>query len=413
VHDQGGARQSLVDAALGLLVVLVGAAAFVVRFEQPERRASGDTYYYVSQAEEFAGVPTSTATDAAKRLMCRDYRNLLNITGGSDPSCSEYPVITTPRYTAIFASRPLWPLLLSAPVSLLGVVRGVIVVSLLGAMLAALAVYLVLRALGSSPEASGAAGVVFTLLPTGYWSDKLLPEGAVLATLVVAVYAGARLVQGRGHLVPLVACLVALYAFKPANGMALAVALLAAAAVLLALRRGRRQALALGAVGIAGIAGWLAVSKLLGLPSFEETLQDLATVHFSRPDTPRPYGVLWDLNRSLWLRHIPGFLGVPWPYPIVLPCAAVVLYALRRAGLVVAAVALAGTLIVLAHPLLTQYDRLVSSVWLVVVATVAVVLDGLPGLLASVFAPLTDSGAAQGRVRRWSGRSPFGRRAKW
>ena len=403
MQDRPVARRRWVDVALGLLVLLVAAAGFVVRFEQPDRRADGDTDFYVTQAQEFAGVPASVASSTARRLMCRDYRNLLGITGGPNPSCSEYPVIATRRYTAIFTSRPLWPLLLSAPVSLLGVVRGVILVSLLGAMLAALAVYVVLRVLGGSPVASSAAAVVFTVLPTGYWSDKLLPEGAVLATLVVAVYAGTRLVQGRGHLVGLVACLVAcvvaLYAFKPANGMALAVALLAAACVLLTLRRGGRQALALGAVGIAGIAGWLAVSRLLGLPSFDETLQDLATVHFSRPDTPRPYHVLWDYNRDLWLHQVPSFLGVPWPYPVVLACAAAVLYGLRRAGLVLTAVALAGTLIVLAHPMVTQYDRLVSSVWLVVVATVAVVLDRIPGLITSVGAPPPRPGAIQGHGR--------------
>ncbi len=394
MRDQHSDRRRLVDVTVGLLVLLVAAAAFVVRFEQPARRASGDTYFYVTQAQEFAGVPAAAADMASKQLMCQDGRNRLPLLGGTDSSCTRYGVITRPRYTAIFASRPLWPLLLAGPVSLLGVARGVIVVSLLGAMLAALAVFLVLRALGSSAVASGAAAVAFSLLPTGFWSDKLLPEGAVLATLVVAVYLGARLVQGRGRPVPLVACLVAitvaLYALKPANGMALAVALMAAAVVLLALRRGprgRRQALVLGAVGVAGIAGWLVVSRLLGLPSFEETAQDLATVHFSRPDTPRPYAFLLHRNRSLWLHQLPGFLGVPWPYPIVLPCAAVVVYALRRSGVVVAAVALAGTVIVLAHPMLSQYDRLVCSVWLVVVAALAVAVDRLPGVVARVRAP--------------------------
>jgi hypothetical protein len=270
----------------------------------------------------------------------------------------------------------LWPLLVAPAVGLLGLGLGVIVVSLLGAMLAALAVYVALRLLGCSPIGACASGLAFSLLPTGFWSDKLLPEGAVFGTLVVATHAAARVAQGRPrHLPLLVVCLGALYAFKPANGAALAVGLVLVGALLLPISKGRRGALLLTAVGVVGIVGWLALSRILNLPSFEETLQDLATGHFSKPDSMRPYGVLWDRDLGLWTRDIDRWLGFPWPYALVLPAAAVVVYVLRRAGLVWAVVSMTGTLIVVAHPMITQYDRLVSSVWLAVTAAIAVLVD--------------------------------------
>jgi hypothetical protein len=354
---------------------------FVVRFDRPERQTTGDTYFYSLQALRFAGVPDVAAQRQAKQLICSDVHHGVHLDGTLAPSCHEYEVITAPRYVAIFTSRPLWPLLLSPAVALVGLDRAIIWMSMLGAALAALAVFFALRGLGSSVIAAGAAGVAFALLPTGYWADKLLPEGAVLAVLVAGIFGAARVVRGhwRGLLL-LVPSLAALYAFKPANGAALAVGLLVAGVLLVPLRKGRAAALGVAGVGLAGVLGWLVVSYLLRLPSLDETVQDLATRHFAEPDVPDPLAALERLNRQLWLDQVGRWLGVPWPYLIVLLAAVITVWGLRRAGLVWAVVSLAGTLIVLAHPMISQYDRLVSSVWLTVVAAVAVVVDRLPGV---------------------------------
>ena len=377
-----GAR--LAAALAAAVVIGVALVTFVVRFDQPERRTTGDTYFYAVQAEGFAGASTSTAEQSAKHLLCADVRNGLQLDGRITRSCLSYPVISDPRYVAIFTSRPLWPLLLAPGVRLLGLPRAVILGSLLGALLAALAVFLVLRGLGTSVLAAGAAGVTFSLLPTGYWADKLLPEGAVLAVLLAGIYGASRVVRGQlWGLAWLVPALVALYAFKPANGAALAAGLVVAGVVLLPFGKGRVPALVLVGVGGAGIAGWFVVSWLLHLPSFDETVQDLATVHFSRPDVPRPLGALRRMNVELWEREVGRWLGLPWPFAIVLPAAVITVLGLRRAGIVWAAGSLAGVSIVVAHPMITQYDRLASSVWLVVVAAVAVVVDEVPRLLRS------------------------------
>jgi hypothetical protein len=371
------------DLVVVVVVLAVAALAFVVRFDRPERHTSGDTYFYALEAERYAGVPAGQATNDAKRLLCSDIRLGLHLDGTRAPSCVEYVAITAPRYVEIFTSRPLWPLLLAPVVALVGLTRAIIWVSLLGALLGALAVFLALRRLGNSIPAAGAAGVAFSLLPTGYWSDQLLPEGAVLVVLVVAIYGASQAVRSRWWgLAMLVPALVGLYALKPANGAALAGGLVVAGVLLLPLpgRKGRLHALSVAGVGVVGLAGWIAISNWLGLPSLNDTVQDLATRHFTKPDVPDPAHVLKTMNLRLWQVDVGRWLGLPWPLTIALVAAVVTVLGLRRAGMVWAAVSLGGISIVVVHPMLSQYDRLVVSVWLVVIAAVAVVVD-LPARL--------------------------------
>jgi hypothetical protein len=406
------------------VVVAVAVLSFVARFERPVRHGTGDTYFYAREAAEFAGASPAVADQEARRLVCTDVRGRVRLDGTLASPCVSYPVLRNPRYVVIFTSRPGWPLLLAAGVGALGLTRAVIYGSLLGAVLAALAVHLALRGLGSSLAASSAAGVAFSLLPTGVEADTLLPEGTVLAVLVAGVYGAGRLVRGSWWgLAWLVPAAAVLYALKPANGAAFALALVAAGGVLLVPRRtGRLPALVLTGVGAASGAGWLVVSDLLGLPSLTETVQDMATRHFARPDVPDPGLVLKEGNRLLWTTQVERWLGLPRPFALVLPAAVFVVLVLRRAGVVWVAASLAGVAIVVVHPLISQYDRLIVSVWLAVVAAVAVLLDVAARVLRPLVPALSLSeGAAResistctarpgGRVSRqgqlWSGRTP-------
>jgi hypothetical protein len=382
-----------------LVVAAVAVLTFVVRFERPVRHGDGDTYFYAREAAEFAGTPPAVADQEARRLVCTDVGGGVRLDGTFVRPCVSYLVIRNPRYVAIFTSRPGWPLLLAPGVGPLGLTRAVIYGSLLGAVLAALAVHLALRGLGGSLPASAAGGVAFSLLPTGVQADKLLPEGIVLAILVAGIYGAARLVRGSwwgmAWLVPAAA---ALYAFKPANGGAFGVALVVAGLVLVAAgRKGRLPALALTGVGAVAVAGWLLISGLLGLPSLDETLQDMATRHFTRPDVPRPFRVLRDGNQLLWTTQVERWLGLPVPLALVLPAAVVVVLWLRRAGVVWVCVSLASIAIVVAHPLITQYDRLIVGVWLAVVAAVAGLVDAAGcGLRRVIGRPTPQEPAAAG-----------------
>ncbi|MGZ4603854.1 MAG: hypothetical protein ACXV0U_09695, partial [Kineosporiaceae bacterium] len=101
-----GAR--LAAALAAAVVIGVALVSFVVRFDQPARHTTGDTYFYAVQAEGFAGSSGSTAEQSAKHLLCADVRNGLQLDGRITRSCLSYPVISNPRYVAIFTSRPLW-----------------------------------------------------------------------------------------------------------------------------------------------------------------------------------------------------------------------------------------------------------------------------------------------------------------
>jgi hypothetical protein len=129
---------------------------------------------------------------------------------------------------------------------------------------------------------------------------------------------------------------------------------------------------------------WPIVSRMLGLPSLEDTLQDLATRHFARPDVPDPWGLLVRTNRRLWGDQLDRWWGVPQPLPVVLAACLVAVGTLRRAGVVWALVALSAIGIVVLHPLSSEYPRLLAPAWLVVCAAAAGVTDRLvasvPGL---------------------------------
>ncbi|CAM5252553.1 hypothetical protein STENM223S_07491 [Streptomyces tendae] len=62
-----------------------------------------------------------------------------------------------------------------------------------------------------------------------------------------------------------------------------------------------RGAWALAAVGLAGAAATLLLARLLDYPSEADSLQDLLTGHFARPDRTRPWPEFWQLQGNFWV----------------------------------------------------------------------------------------------------------------
>jgi hypothetical protein len=368
----------VVDAVALAVVLVVAALAFVSHFESDRRRATGDTYYYLSQSLEFAGVSSDEARAQAGEVVCAEVHRL-HVRNPTTADCTRYVVNPPRRYLDIFTSRPGWPILGSPFVGLLGAWWGAVVATFLLALLAAALVHAALRQVtGPVPAAAGA--MAFSLLGTGTWAAWLLPEGAVFACTALALLGATRCSGGdrRGLYVAAVALVLA-YACKPANGAALSASLLAAGLVLAALPGRRPRPAVLAGVGAAGLAGWALVSRLAGLPSLEDTLQDLATRHYALPDVPHPYLHLRDVNEQLWTGQVDRWLGIPQPLPLILAACLVAVLTLGRAGVLWAVVALSAVGIVALHPLVSQYDRLIAPAWLAVCAAVA----GIAGLLGS------------------------------
>jgi hypothetical protein len=360
-----------VEAVALMAVLVVAALAFRAHFDASPRRASGDSYYYLTQALEFAGVPTAQAQQQAGDVVCSEIHRL-HLRDASSDDCTRYQPNPPQRYLEIFTSRPGWPLLISPFVGLLGAWPGALVATFLLALLAAALVHAALRQV-TGPVAAASGAVSFSLLGTGSWAAWLLPEGAVFALTALALLgATVWLLRGRRAALPVVAAaLIVLYACKPANGAAVSAGLLAGGLLLVVVPGGRLRAGLLAAVGAAGLAGWTLVSRLAGLPSLQDTLQDLATRHYTRPLVVDPYARLGNMNEQLWTSQLDRWLGIPQPLPLIVAACLLAVLTLRRAGVLWALVALSAVGIVALHPLVSQYDRLLAPAWLGVCAAVA------------------------------------------
>ncbi len=134
---------------------------------------------------------------------------------------------------------------------------------------------------------------------------------------------------------------------------------------------------ALAAVGLAGAVVTMVLARLLHYPSVSDSLQDLLTGHFARPDRTDPWPEFWQLQGNFWVewlrrrgvgaavRRGPGRRGVG--------CA------LRRGGAVggfVVAAAFTGILTQAGHPDIDIWGgRLIVLAWLLPVVGVPLLLE--------------------------------------
>lgn len=363
-----------------LLAAALAAGLCVARMTAPQRLAQPDTYWYLRQAQVYAGTRLSVAAAVADRLVCADM-NRVHRAEGRPANCRHYRVITVPRYVRIFTTRPGYPLVAAPFVAVLGPWRGIVAVTVLIGAAAGALLYAAVRLAGGSPAGGLLAVTVLYLLPPGFWLSRLLPDGAALAGCT-AVVAGTLLAwRGRlSGLVPVVGGLAWTYACKSANGVAMTLALLAASALAAVtapgLRRGRglRGVAATAVTAAVALAAWSAVSAAWDLPSLNYTVQDLATRHFATPDIPHPLRYLLRRDLGFWPEEVRELAGRPWVLPIF---AAAVVVLVRRLGPRAwpwLLAGLTGPLVAAAHPLQSEFDRLMLPVWLPVAGAAGLLL---------------------------------------
>ncbi|MFI1992254.1 hypothetical protein [Actinoplanes sp. NPDC020271] len=439
----GPARRRLVEGASILLVVAMAALLFTVRYYGPEKRTSGDSFWYMRQALIFTGVDAETARKRAEALILEDY----NRAGGDRTT---YDTSTAkPRYRAIFDSRPGYPLFAAPFVAVLGPWTGMIAATLVLALVAAVLAYLAVWLASGLRLAGILASVLLFVLPTGFWMSRMLAEAGVVAGML-AVLLGAMLVR-RGRLaggIPLiVAALTWLFAVRSASGMAMSLVLLATGALTLAHRASRRRAkplvdpasprqakplvdpasprqakplvdpasprqakplvgpasrraeplvdhvsrpgaglvhggsrrgpaLIMGLGGL-GVAGWALVSQVLGLPGFDETVQDYATVHFRAPDVADPIHWLIGKNLAFWPSRLSADLTALVKPVVLLAVLSVFVLRMRPVAALWILTGLTGVAMVVAHPVPSQYERLMMPLWIPLAAVL-----GYAGALA-------------------------------
>lgn len=338
---------------------MIAAVLLSIRLVTAPRVVSGDTFWYARAALRFTGATEGASTDGAAAFM-RDQR-------GDEPDYWVGLVAEIDsRYRAIFASRPLYPLLAAALLPLFGL-SALIVVSVGAGIVCSAIAAVTAHHLWHSPIASIAAGILVVALPSGASIAFAYADGVMLAAWSATLALAGAYVRrgGRWRAAAFGIGLAALFMAKSANGMllTLTIALLAAALVIFE-RRERMQAVSLAAIALIITGTYLAISPLLGYAGIEDSLQDLATHHFRDPDVADPVGLLLRSDRAL-LVAAPGMLAAA-----ILPVVASVIGIgglIQRRTVEAAMWAAAGAaslVLVLLHPITTEIPRLVAPLWL-------------------------------------------------
>ncbi|MFC8063086.1 hypothetical protein [Streptomyces sp. NPDC057293] len=287
------------------------------------------------------------------------------------------------RFMRIFEVRPGYPLFLAPFVAVLGVTWGLwaagVVIACAGGVLA----FLILRALSVPVPLALGGQALYYALPCGTTAMRPMAEGLLMALTLAAVWGCALMLRAgrrRAGLALVAGSLAALFTVKHSQSLFLGVCL-AVAGALIALRRRRggrspRDVLALAAVGLAGAVGTLVLARLLHYPSVSDSVQDLLTDHFARPDRERPWPEFWQLQGNFWVEWL---RRQAWQPLFVAALAAGAWGALRRGGAVggfLVAAACTGILTQAGHPDINIWgERLIVLAWLLPVVGIPLLLE--------------------------------------
>ncbi|MFS8202650.1 hypothetical protein ACLVWQ_28685 [Streptomyces sp. CWNU-52B] len=313
------------------------------------------------------------------RAECRDYYHWSvgrrldagQTSGWTAPFMSE-------RFMRIFEVRPGYPLLLVPFVTVFGVTWGLWAAGVCVAAAGGVLVFLVLRTLGAGTGPALIGQGLYYVLPTGATAMRPMTEGTMTALTLAVLWGCALVLRGRhgGGLVAV--SLALLFTVKHSQALFLAGCLAGACCLIGGYRRrtGRPVGAAvrtLLAVTVTAAAGTVLLARLLRYPSESDSLQDLLTDHFFRPDRKRPWHEFFQLENSFWLEWLRRQLLEPLFLVLVAAGGWGAVRARPAFGVVLVAAAGTGVLSVAAHPDIA-IDRLMVMVWLVPVV-------GLPLLL--------------------------------
>jgi hypothetical protein len=386
-------------AALPLLVCVL--YAVLQSAAGPRFTLFPDSYRYARAAEEYRGATPAQAHRTAlaaycasraertahdRRLQPTVRQSEREIEAAEERACvdrwADAPDITTgdPRYQAIFAARPGYPLLAAPFVAAFGVLGGMRLLGVLTAVTGSLLVLGLLRSAGLTRRAALVGQVTFLATPLGWWSAQALSEGLFTLCTLGVLWGGLMLLRRRS--LPGAAALTAVsYGTAAVTRYSLALglaALLAVVAVCALCRPGgprHRGTVAFAAVSVAAAGGTALAVRALRLPSSQVTLQDTFTRHFAAPEIPDPWGALAGLAGRFWRDWFAQQAALPY----FLLLTALAAWALARygggLGGLAFGTALTGALQVTAHPLIQESDRLGVLMWTPVVLGLPLVVD--------------------------------------
>ncbi|CAL9546560.1 hypothetical protein [Streptomyces sp. Tu 3180] len=358
-----------------------------------KREAASATIEYVcagrasiAHREQNVHVVRFHAPDPAPRVVreCRDreWRQVEGRLAAGQTGGRTVPFMPE-RFMRIFEVRPGYPVFLVPFVTLLGVTWGVwaagVVVACAGGVLA----FLVLRTLSVPVPLALTGQALFYVLPCGTTAMRPMTEGLLLALTLAALWGCALALTGRrvrAGVALAAGALLALFTVKHSQALFLGLGLAAAGAAVAVRRRRRgpppgRAAAALAGVGCAGVLGTVLLARLLHYPSVTESVQDLLTDHFARPDRERPWPEFFQLQGNFWTEWLRRQF---WEPVLLAGVAAGARGAWRRpvSGAFLVAAAGTGFLNQAGHPDINIWgDRLIVLAWLLPVLGVPQLLE--------------------------------------
>lgn len=316
------------------------------------------------------------------------------------------------RFMRIFEARPGYPLFLLPFLTLFGVTWGLWLAGVAVTVAGGVLVFLILRTLRAPAPLCLTGQGLYYVLPCGTTAMRPMTEGLLLALTLAAVWGCALALDGEARRVReglwlVGGALAALFTVKHSQALFLGLCL-AGAGALVAVRRRRagrepgRGVLAVTAVGCGGALGTVLLARLLHYPAESESLQDLLTGHFSRPDRTRVWPEFLHLQLNFWVEWTRRQLWEPLFAGALAAGAWGVWRARRPAGVFVVAAAFTGVLTQAGHPDITIWgDRLIVLAWLLPVLGLPLLLESVL-LRARIALPAQDSGEGHDSVRAHS-----------
>lgn len=362
--------------AVFAVAVLVAVVAWLFLWSTVRPRVGYDGLVYHRLAFAYAGAPVDEQIEASYTIFQR-YADP-DVVAESEQALSRGETVwsawlpTRERWLDIYASRPLYPLVVAALYPVLDL-RSPLAASALAVLVFTLAMIFGLRPLVGSAPAALAYVLCVMNIDFSRWLITLHTDGLSIGLWTLALVVVARFVaiprtrQAMvGWLVGLLLVALALTFTRPL-GMFLPLAVGLSAAVALPFDR-RVAARFFAATAVAGLAAavFVAYAQLAGLPGLRDVLQDLPTRHFLRPDVPDPLSIAVETNlRQISNVLLPAFFADPRLWGSALLGFVGLLFIGRAWWVAPFAVApFVVHLSYMVHPGIEQFPRNMAAAWL-------------------------------------------------
>jgi len=349
-------------------VAIAGLAAWVLMWSIIRPRAGYDTLWYSMYAYQYAGVGVHESWDMSWQLVHEyaDPRLLATLRRDSSGAWwSGWDQPARERWVGLYRMRPVMPLVSAAGFPLLGREAPLL------ASAAAVVIVTIAAGLLLAPLTGWLVAGLFLVLTLGNaylarWLVDLTTDGLGIALWFLALACVAQFVVG-GDRRWLIATGTAglVLAFTRQSAAVLPVTLAICALVALIARSSTWQRFAIAAaVTSLPLLVFAVYAGVAGLPSFADQLQDIPTLHFSRPDIPNPIGFLVHRDLGIGASLVRSLPGQPLIWGSVLVAAGGFVIARHWWTLPFAVAIVTLLLLLAAHPVLTETDRTLAPIWL-------------------------------------------------